>query len=367
AYQWGLHGQSGFLVDKKVVSENYTCIEYDINESRKFLQDDFDNTYGRIISDDTYIKELDNLSISYEEAENLYNTVKRKKDIVIAIIDSGVDIYHPELLDSIWTNKYEIPGNGVDDDGNGYIDDVHGYNFYDNTASVYTDINDDIHGTHSAGIIVGKHDNGGIRGIAYNEHIKIMPIKILGANGSGKVSNFIKAVEYAEKNGASICNVSLGAFTYRKELDDIIRKSNMLFVVAAGNGENYHGYNIDENSVFPASFSHDNVLTVGNLCFDGTLYSSSNYGNSVSVAAPGTMILSTIPEGKYGFITGTSMAAPFVTAVCAMTMSISDKINAHNIKSIIECSVDRLDSLYGKVKTSGVINAYKAMQLATLY
>lgn len=188
----------------------------------------------------------------------------------MAVIDTGVDISHPDLQGSIWVNEDEIPGDGIDNDGNGFVDDVNGWNFYSNTNQVYEGP-EDVHGTHAAGTIAASKDNGGIVGIADNNYVKIMPVKALGGEeGKGSPDNVIAAIKYAEANGAQICNLSFGSQNCTEEFKAAIRDSGMLFIVAAGNGDdNAIGYNIDASPIYPASLPFDNVITVANLMFDG--------------------------------------------------------------------------------------------------
>ena len=141
----------------------------------------------------------------------------------------------------------------------------------------------------------------------------------------------------------------------------------MLFVVAAGNGSNYIGYDISVKDVYPASLNYDNVITVSNMSFDGKRYESANYGRKVTIFAPGTYILSTLPENKYGYITGSSIATPFVTAAAAMIMSIRDKIDIKNIKSILIESSTKIDELNNLCEAGGVLNLKEAIELALEY
>lgn len=157
--------------------------------------------------------------------------------------------------------------------------------------------------------------NGGIAGITDNKYVKVMVLKALGTQyGVGEEKAIIEAIRYAEANGASICNLSFGTTEYYPELEKVMRASRMLFVVSAGNGnEKGIGEDTDQKPDYPSSFDLDNVISVANLMFDGSLAESSNYGaKSVDIAAPGTYIVSTIADGGYGFMTGTSMSAPMV-------------------------------------------------------
>ncbi len=298
------------------------------------------------------------IDINLEEAWNSYNGGVR--EVIIALIDTGVDYSHEDLSDIIWVNTDEIPDNGIDDDGNGYIDDVYGWNFYDDNASVYVSSSDDSHGTHGAGTMAARANNGvGIAGILQSDNIKIMVLKALGgSNGAGSTSSIINAIKYAEANGASICNLSLGGSINDSALAQVIGNSSMLFVVASGND----GDDIDSYPSYPASYAFNNIIAVANLSYDGNLHYSSNYGaSSVDIAAPGTHILSCTPDNGYSYMTGTSMAAPFVTAAAAMIYSHYDGITLSDVKDIILNSATALDSLSGMVATGGMLNLGAAL------
>ncbi len=292
-----------------------------------------------------------------------YSAKTEKRQVVVALIDTGVDITHSELSGSIWINQDEIPGDGIDNDGNGYIDDVYGWNFYDNNALVFTG-SDDNHGTHSAGTIAAARDGIGTVGICDPAYVKIMVLKTLGtSSGIGRVSSVIKAIQYAKANGASICNLSFGTTKYSEELYQAIKASGMLFVVAAGNGDSSgKGYSIDEQPVYPASFELDNIISVANLRFDGQLDTGSNYGvKSVDLAAPGNYILSTIAGNDYTYMSGTSMAAPMVTGTAAMLYSYDATLSLDDVRKRILDSVRPLESLAGKVATGGMLDVGSAM------
>lgn len=296
------------------------------------------------------------IDINVQEAWSRYES---SRDVVIALIDTGVDRTHEELADSIWVNEDEIAGNGIDDDGNGYIDDVYGWNFYSNNNRVYVGSEDD-HGTHGAGTIAAQADNEtGIAGIVSGGGVKIMIVKALGGSeGSGSTASIIKAIRYAEANGASICNLSLGSTTNDRALYQAIADSSMLFVVAAGND----GADTDSTPCYPAAYDLDNIISVANLNYDGSLHYSSNYGvTSVDLAAPGSYILSTTTGGGYSYMTGTSMAAPMVTGAAAMLYSCYANLTLADVKDVILASAEQLDTLSGSVRTGGMLDLGAAM------
>ncbi|QHI73570.1 S8 family peptidase [Aminipila terrae] len=307
------------------------------------------------------ISAVSGIDINISPAWNLY---KSQRNVVIAMIDTGIDYNHEDLSNVLWTNQDEIPGNGMDDDGNGYIDDIYGWNFYNNDNNIYVGQEDD-HGTHGAGTIAATRNNSvGIAGIADEDSVSIMSLKALGGeDGSGTTESIIKAIEYAEANGASICNLSLGTTSYDKELYDAMAHSKMLFVVAAGNGDSNGGTDIDETPTYPAAFDLDNIISVANISCDGKLSDSSNYGEkSVDIAAPGSYILSLTADNGYAYMSGTSMAAPMVTGVAALVYSSNANLSLAGVKNVILATATHLDSLSQKVSCGGMLNAGAAVQ-----
>lgn len=309
------------------------------------------------------------IDINITEAWDTYKKADKTREVIVAVIDTGVDYNHEDLKDSIWVNPGEIPGNGIDDDNNGYIDDVYGWNFVNNSNQVFTGSHDD-HGTHCAGTIVAEINNEkGVASVAGDANVKVMVIKALdGYAGTGTTDAVVKAIKYAEANGASIVNMSLGSGQNESNLYYAIGESNMLFVIAAGNGNTTSmfssvGINNDEKPCYPASYELDNIISVANISYTGELHSSSNYGaKSVDLAAPGAYIISTTPKDTYGYMTGTSMAAPFVTAAAAMVYSYYPNITLPDVKEIILNTVTPLESLKGKVATSGLLNVGNALK-----
>ncbi|MGN1317869.1 MAG: S8 family peptidase [Lachnospirales bacterium] len=303
----------------------------------------------------------EDVDINADEAWNIYNGGKR--EVIVAIIDTGVDYTHEDIAENIWINEDEIPNNGIDDDNNGYTDDVYGWNFYNGNNHVYIG-DEDSHGTHGAGTIAAKANNGvGIAGINQGKNVKVMVCKALGGSeGTGKTQSIINAIKYAEANGASICNLSLGTSNNDEALYNTIAQSSMLFVVAAGN----NGTDIDVTPTYPASYDLDNIISVANVNYDGSLHYSSGYGkNSVDVAAPGSYILSTTVGNTYSYMTGTSMAAPMVSGGAAMIYSHFDNITLADVKDIIINSVKPLDSLKETTLSGGMLNLSAALKYDT--
>ncbi|QAT42945.1 S8 family peptidase [Aminipila luticellarii] len=301
------------------------------------------------------------IDINISEAWDLY---KSRRNVIIAMIDTGIDYNHEDLSDVMWINPDEIPGNGVDDDGNGYIDDIYGWNFYNGTNVIYTGEEDD-HGTHGAGTITATKNNSvGISGIADEDAVSLMSLKVLGGEeGSGTTDSIIRAIQYAEENGASICNLSLGTTTYDRKLYDVMADSNMLFVVAAGNGDSDAGADLDYTPTYPAAFDLNNIISVANISYDGKLADNSNYGgSSVDIAAPGSYILSLTGDNGYAYMSGTSMAAPMVTAAAALVYTANEDLSLTDVKNVILANVTSLDSLSGKVSSGGMLNVGSALR-----
>lgn len=359
-YQWGLKNDGEFrlieLVQKfKYVDNLYSEVNNGGNLSiPKPGPGDYESKVTHAVS---------GIDINVQPAWSLYDQAQNKRSVIVAIIDTGIDINHQELRNAIWTNPGEIDGDGIDNDGNGYVDDIHGWNFYSNNNKVFSG-SEDSHGTHAAGTISASRGSYGIAGITDNNYVKIMPLKALGGKeGVGSPDAVIKAIKYAEEKGASICNLSMGTTGYSEELAQTIKNSHMLFVVSCGNGGvSGLGYNTDVYPVYPASLPYDNIISVANILFDGTLSKDSNYGAaSVDIAAPGTYILSTIPDNSYGYMSGTSMAAPMVTGVAAMLYSYRTDISLGDVKNIILSSSRKLDTLSGKTASGGLLDAYSAL------
>ncbi len=303
------------------------------------------------------------VDINLEQAWEKYGNGSH--DTIVAMIDTGIDYNHEDLKDTLWVNTDEIPGNGIDDDGNGYVDDVYGWNFYNNNNQVFTG-DEDSHGTHGAGTISAGTGNGiGISGIVPGNRVRVMALKALGGNdGGGSTAAVIKAIKYAEDNGAVICNLSLTSTVDDQALYESMKNSSMLFVVAAGNGNPRTGKGVDTDVTpfYPAAYDLDNIISVANMSFDGALSASSNYGKTtVDLAAPGSYILSTTPGNSYGYMSGTSMAAPMVSGAAAMVYSYFDGIGVADVKEILMSTVTPMDSLKDVTVSGGMLNVGAAL------
>lgn len=336
---------------------NYTSGDITFSQNQWALKNDgslkFEDEYKGVV-----VKAVEGVDVNvtplWEELQEVEG-----KEIVVALIDSGVDISHPALEGSLWKNTKEIKDDGVDNDNNGYIDDYDGYN----TFSYSSDITDEVcHGTHCAGII-GANGTENVWGVTGNSNVKIMPVKVFSSAGSGDPEDcyansfsILRGLKYANANGAAICNMSLGMRTNDQALQDYMYASDMLFVCAAGNS----GSSLDARPTYPAYYDFSNIISVANIRCDGVLHYSSNYGkDKVAVAAPGTQIYNILPENKYGYLTGTSMATPYVAGVAALLYSYTDNINAATIKNNIIKGSKSIEPLYGMV-AGGLVDAYTA-------
>jgi len=330
-------------------------------DSQWYLDNDGSYVY-KLGSITRNIDSTEGIDMNISSAWELYNTeTAHLREVVVAVIDTGVDINHPELKDSIWVNEGEIPGDGIDNDNNGYIDDINGWNFYDNDNVLchYAEDgtsdpdNDDDHGTHVAGIIAAKRDNKiGIAGVASNINVKIMPIKIHGgSNGDGSISDAVEAIKYACMMGADICNLSWGTKIDNEELYEVMKESDMLFVSAAGND----GINVNSSPMYPACYQLPNNISVTAIDPDG--YISGNYGSMIDIGAPGTHILSTIVGDGYKSYSGSSMAAPMVSSIAAMIYAAQYRAYPSDVKEIILQTLKYNENLENYCYYSGIPDA----------
>lgn len=223
------------------------------------------------------------------DADQAWDLETGSRDIVVAVVDSGVDANHPDLAANIWTHPGEVPDNGIDDDGNGYVDDVHGWDFADHDNRP-VDVHG--HGTHVAGIIGAVGNNGiGVTGVCWQ--VSIMPLRFITAADYGTTADAIAAIEYAAANGADVINLSWGGGDFSRALKDAIDAVDALVVCAAGNA----GNNLDLVPAYPAGYDSANILSVGASDADDFPAWFTNYSDSrVDVAAPGTDIFSTVPD-----------------------------------------------------------------------
>ncbi len=302
-----------------------------------------------------------------DQALELPQMAATGKEIIVAVIDSGVDYTHKDLVRYMWRNPGEIAGNGIDDDRNGYVDDYFGHDFANNDSDPMADDKRSYHGTHVAGIVKTAAQLGRI-GI----NLKIMALKYLDSTGTGWTGNAIKAIDYAVKNGAIIINNSWGSLNSSRSLVEAIeraRLAHVLFIAAAGNGDSAgNGINIDRKPFFPAAYKHSNIISVAAANDRNILTQWSNFGGTnVDIAAPGLRINSTVNGNRYALLSGTSMASPFVAGVAAMLWNQRPDLSYKEIRYILFKSSQSAQFLKGKVATSGGINPDNAMALARNY
>ena len=289
------------------------------------------------------------------DAPAMWDFSQGTRDVVVGIVDTGVDYNHPDLSANMWTNSGEIPGNGIDDDSNGFVDDVYGYDFANNDGDPWDDRS---HGTHCAGIAAAVGDNGaGVAGVAWRT--KIMALKFLNSSGGGNTADAVRAVEYATLMGADVLNNSWGEWTFSQSLHDAIAAANaagMLFVAAAGNDNSDN----DPWDQYPASYDVPNVISVMSTDHNDDRSSFSNWGlTSVDIGAPGSDILSTIPGGGYALKSGTSMATPMVVGACAVLLALDPALSVADVKNALFSSVD--PTLPDLCVSGGRLNLRQAM------
>lgn len=292
------------------------------------------------------------------KARDAWNIEKGGKNILIAVVDDGIDTAHSEFQSSIWKNTNEIANNGIDDDNNGYIDDIFGWDMADNDNNPsVTSSNNLSHGTHCAGIAAARtNNNSGISSISYFS--KIMTIKC-GRNGSSQIFNPYQGVEYAIENGARIISMSWGGGSYSYIYETIFAvaaQNNILCIAAAGNSST-------NAKMYPAGYN--NVIAVGSTTSTDAKSSFSNYGNWIDVMAPGSSIYSTVPGNNYATYSGTSMACPMVSGLCALMLSRNPNLTATQVESCLKNTCDNIDSAnqsYIGSIGAGRINALEALR-----
>lgn len=279
------------------------------------------------------------------------------KDVLIAVIDTGIDYNHPDLKDQMWINEAEANGTeGVDDDGNGYIDDIHGYDFANNDSDP---IDGHSHGTHCAGTIGASHNDIGVAGVMKN--VSFVAVKFLTDRGSGTTEGAIKSIDYATTLNVDLMSNSWGGGGKSQALEDAIRRASekgIVFTAAAGNSSTDN----DSKPHYPSNYDVENVISVAATTSADTLASFSCYGaNTVHIAAPGHKILSTVKNGKYKVYSGTSMATPHVSGALGLLISHLGRLPHEELRERLLATSIPLSSLRGKTINHGRLDAYNLL------
>jgi subtilisin family serine protease len=338
--------------------------EFNSSTGVLYAEPDYRVSIDSTIPNDTFFSELWGMHNTGQsggtvdadiDAPEAWDISTGSSDIIVAVIDTGVDYTHPDLAGNMWVNTGEIPGNGQDDDGNGYIDDVYGYDFcnYDGDP-----MDDHYHGTHCAGTIGAVGNNSqGVAGVCW--HVRIMALKFLDSGGSGWTSDAINCVNYSRIMGANLSSNSWGGGGYSQGLKDAIDAAGaagMLFVAAAGND----GGNNDSYPHYPSSYDSESLIAVMATDRYDNKSSFSNYGPvSVDLGAPGSSILSCQPGNQYQYLSGTSMATPHVAGACALLWSMNPAEGNVEVKNILIETVD--PTLSGQCVSGGRLNLYNAI------
>lgn len=324
------------------------------------------------------------------EAEKAWEKINTSPDITIAVIDSGVDINHQDLKENIWVNNNEVPGNNLDDDRNGFVDDVNGWDFVDNDSNPVPHFSNNwtesgiSHGTMIAGIISARGNNHqGVAGVSWRS--KIMSLKVLDDHGDGRVSDVVRAVDYATKNGADVINLSFTGLSYSESLREALERAyqkGVIVVAAAGNEQSGGtGVNTDKKPIYPACYKGRNGddLVLGVAATDALDQKTefSGYGTKcIDLTAPGISFFSTIVKGgntknknkEYdGYWSGTSMASAVVSGVVALTMQINPELSSRQVVDIVLGTADNISQLNPKYNGQlgyGRVNANDAVSFA---
>jgi hypothetical protein len=319
---------------------------------------------GQTVSGDPGILDAD-MDASEPTGSAGWDVSTGSSSTIVAIVDTGIQITHPDLAANIWTNLGEVPSNGVDDDRNGYIDDINGWDFGHNDNSVYDPAETcgqgagadpvDEHGTHLAGVIGAVGNNSlGIAGV--NWQVKIMPLKFIVRQSDGECSgsdaDAIEAISYATRMGARVINASWGG----AEDDSALRSAfvsagnaGAVFGVSAGNT----GLNLASFPNYPASWDLENQVVAAASNNNDGRPSFSSFGGPTDLAAPGATVLSTLPVNTYGYLSGTSMSAAFTSGALALLKTLYPNASPSQLRSRLVASVDQKSAFAQPVTSSG--------------
>ncbi|MFN7455400.1 MAG: S8 family serine peptidase [Pseudobdellovibrionaceae bacterium] len=368
------YAEPNYIVRKATIEPDPSILENAGADQREFSREELLQASGSVES----LGFSQNLAeVDVEQAwTQLTSLASNGSKAVVAVIDTGVHYNHAAFVatQAIWSNVGEMGldsmsrdkrSNGIDDDGNGFVDDYRGWNFYSENNNP---MDDSRHGTHVAGIIVGVGLD--VFGSSLpTSRIQIMPLKFMGADGSGTTSDAIAAINYAVANGAQVINNSWGGSSYSQALHDALKlayDNNVVLVAAAGN----YSLDNDANDMYPANYPVPSQLTVAATNDYDSFASFSNFGRfSVQVAAPGVGILSTVPSmysssGTWTFMSGTSMAAPFVAGIAALVVREAPNLSAYQVKNLIMNSGDNVSSVLGRTISERRVNVNNSVVAA---
>lgn len=349
--------------DVEYIEPNYILEKNEIEPNAPVARLSYDEIVSaNAVSTDPHVYAQSSANTGVAQAWDVSSPLNSSSDkVIVAIVDTGLDRYHDVFrpvadggTGALWVNPIEASGlPGVDDDQNGYVDDINGWNFINNTNNFY---DDDDHGTHVAGIVVGTGQNIFARPLQESK-ILVMPLKFLGADGSGATSNAVRAIYYAVNNGARVINNSWGGGSKSNALLDAITYAydhHVLVVSAAGN----YASNNDQIPMYPANYDVPSNISVASTSRFDDISGFSNYGvNTVHIGSPGEYIESTVPGNKTMKMSGTSMAAPFISGLAALAFREAPSLSGYQMKQLILGTAAQNQYLKGYVSTSGRVDA----------
>ncbi len=291
------------------------------------------------------------------EALKAWRVHQGSRKVVVAVIDTGVDYNHPDLRNNMWVNDKEVPGNGMDDDNNGYVDDVYGWNAEGNHGNP---MDGNSHGTHCAGTIGAEHNNGlGVAGVM--KDVRLMAVKFLSDGGSGTLADAVEAIDYATKMNVDVMSNSWGGGGFSQTLLDAIKSAKekgILFVAAAGNDSS----NNDSRASYPATYQVENVISVASHTAQDNLSYFSNLGKrTVHVAAPGSNVLSSTPNGQYKVYSGTSMATPHVAGVVGLLIAKEGRLPVSSVRRRLMETTNPVSTYRKTTASGGRVSAYNLL------
>jgi len=327
------------------------------------------------------------------QAYDAWDQTTGSNTVIVAILDSGIDLDHPDLKNNLWTNPNEIADDGLDNDGNGYIDDIHGWDFIDDDNQPEPNLYEPyineavVHGTLIAGIIAAATNNGqGGAGIGWE--VKIMPIRIIDGLGTGSSLDAANAVDYAVANGAKVINSSFSGYlidpNYKQSIRDAYR-AGVAVVAAVGNGGDDGNGDLDQNPMYPACYERvdgqDWVIGVAATDANDEKSSFSNYGSCVDISAPGENIFGPVfvdtiepadlelQEYYLSGTNGTSVAAPQVAAAAALLLSLYPTLSVSDLQTVMQLSVDpvAIGTAYAGEMGAGRLNIDRALSIVSSF